>query len=266
MLASPSTAEPRVATQDPEHRRVERAMGTMISLFTPDGGASSPGVDEAFAWFHEVDDRFSPFKLESEVSRMMHGQIAMGDVSADLAEVLEIADAVAALSGGAFDIRGHRGDGLPDPTAVVKGWSVDRAGAILTAAGIDRFYLSAGGDVLLRGGQEDGLPWKVGVAHPYARDAVALVLQAEDLAVATSGTTERGQHIVDARTDEVAHELLTVTVAGPELARADSYATAAFAMGREGLRWVDLLPGYVAAGITADSRLISTTGLDRYRA
>ena len=222
MLASPPTAEPRVATRDPEHRRVERAMGTMISLFAPDGGASSPAVDDAFAWFHEVDDRFSPFKPESEVSRMMRGEIAMADVSADLAEVLEIADAVEALSGGAFDIRGHRGDGLPDPTGVVKGWSVDRAGAILAAAGVDRFYLSAGGDVLVRGGQEDGVPWKVGVAHPYARDAVALVLGAEDLAVATSGTTERGQHIVDARTDEVANELLTVTVAGPELARADS--------------------------------------------
>jgi hypothetical protein len=37
-------------------------------------------------------------------------------------------------------------------------------------------------------------------------------------------------------------------------------------MGMEGLRWVDALPGYSAAGITHDARLISTRGLDRIRA
>ena len=118
----------------------------------------------------------------------------------------------------------------------------------------------------MAGGQEWGVPWKVGVAHPFAPDAVALVLQGDDLAVATSGTTERGHHITDPRTGVAADELLTVTVAGPELARADAYATAAFAMGLEGLRWVDALPGYCAAGITHDARLVTTRGLDRIRA
>jgi len=256
----------RLATRDTERRRVERAMGTMVSLYLPDGGASSPAIDTAFEWFHEVDERFSPYKSDSEVSRVMRGEITLSQVSADLAEVLEIADAVEALSGGAFDIRGHREDGLPDPTGVVKGWSVDRAGAILAAAGHERFYISAGGDVLVRGGQEPGVPWRVGIAHPFAADAVALVLQGHDLAVATSGTTERGLHITDPRAGLAADELLTVTVAGPDLARADAYATAAFVMGMAGLRWVDALPGYSAAGITHGARLVSTRGLDRIRA
>jgi len=265
MVAEP-IPEARVTTRDPGRRRVERAMGTMISLYLPDGGASSPAADAAFDWFHEVDDRFSPFKPDSEVSCMMRGDLAARGFSADLREVLEIADAVEALSGGTFDIRGHREDGFPDPTGVVKGWSVDRAGAVLAAAGVDRFLISAGGDVLVRGGQGWGEPWKVGVAHPFAPDAVALVLQGDDLAVATSGTTERGHHIIDPHSGEAANELLSVTVAGPDLARADAYATAAFAMGIEGLRWIDALPGYYAAGITHDARLISTRGLDRLRA
>ncbi len=261
-----SAPPPGIATRDPGRRRVERAMGTMISLYLPDGGASSPPVDAAFAWLHEVDDRFSPFKPDSEVGRMMRGEVRLSQSSADLAEVLEIADTVEVLSGGAFDIRGHREDGRPDPTGVVKGWSIDRAGAILAAAGIARFCLTAGGDVLVRGGQEKGVPWKVGIAHPFEPDSVALVLQGDDLAVATSGTTERGHHITDPHSGKAADELLTVTVAGPDLARADAYATAAFAMGREGLRWVDALPGYYAAGITHDARLVSTRGLDRLRA
>lgn len=265
-MLAPGRPETRIATRDPERRRAEHVMGTVISLFLPDGGADSPLADAAFAWFHEVDERFSPFKPASEVSRMMRGETGAADVSADLAEVLEIADVVEALSGGAFDIRGHRGDGAPDPTGVTKGWSVDRAGAMLTAGGIERFSISAGGDVLVRGGQGQGLPWKVGIAHPLQPGAVALVVQGHDLAVATSGTAERGHHITDARTGQPADGLVSVTVVGPDLARADTYATAAFAMGLEGLRWVDALPGYAAAGITHEARLITTRGLDRYRA
>jgi len=265
-MAAEPLPGPRLATRDPARRRVERAMGTMISLYLPDGGAGSIAVDAAFAWFHEADERFSPYIPDSEVGRLMRHEVALAQVSADLAEVLEIADAVEVLSGGAFDIRGHRSDGAPDPTGVVKGWSVDRAAAILASAGIDRFCLGAGGDVVVRGGEEPGVPWKVGVAHPFAPDAVALVLQGDELAVATSGTTERGHHISDGRTGASVDELLTLTVAGPELARADAYATAAFAMGLEGLRWVDALPGYAAVGITHDARLVTTRGLDRYRA
>ena len=265
-MAAHAPASPRITTRDAQRRRVERAMGTMISLYIPEGGASSPAVDDAFGWLHEADRRFSPFRPDSEVSRLMRGDVTPADVSDDLAEVLEIASVVEALSDGAFDIRGHRDDHAPDPTGVVKGWAVDRALAVLGAAGIERCFLSAGGDIAVRGGQERGLPWRIGVAHPDDPDAVALVLQAGDLAVATSGTTERGHHIVDARTAGLADELLTLTVAGPELARADAYATAAFAMGRDGLRWADSLPGYAAAGITHDRRLITTRGLDRYLA
>jgi thiamine biosynthesis lipoprotein len=256
----------RVDTRDRQHRRVERAMGTMISLYLPEGGAEGPAADAAFGWFHAVEERFSPFRPESEVGRLMRAQVTPATASADLSEVLGVAEAVEVLSGGAFDIRGHRPDGRPDPTGVVKGWSVDRAAAILSGAGITRFYLSAGGDVIVRGGEEPGRPWRIGVAHPFTPHAVALVLESDELAVATSGTTERGRHITDARTRIVADELLSVTVAGPELARADAYATAAFAMGLEGLRWLDALPGYEGAGITPDARLVSTRGLARYRA
>ena len=264
-MVEPS-AQTRITTRDRDHRRAERVMGTVISLYLPEGGADGVDADAAFAWFGEVDRRFSPYKPESEVSRFMRGEVAQADISADLAEMLEIADAVQLLSGGAFDIRGHREDGAPDPTGVVKGWSVDRAGEILAAAGHERFFIAAGGDVLVRGGEAPGVPWRIGVAHPFEQDAVALTLAATDLAVATSGTTERGHHIRDGRTGDIADELLTVTVAGPNLARADAYATAAFVMGVDGLRWVEALPGYTAAGITHDARLISTRGLSRYRA
>jgi thiamine biosynthesis lipoprotein len=240
-------------------------MGTVISLVAPDGGATSAAADRAFAWLHEIDRRFSPFRPDSEVSQLSRsGVLVRGSVSPDMAEVLELCEIVEALSDGTFDIRRHRPDGAPDPTGVVKGWAVDRAGAILETGGITRFCLAAGGDVLARGGRGPGVPWRIGIAHPRVPGATALVLEAEDLAVATSGITERGEHIVDGRTGWLARELLTLSVAGPELGRADAYATAACAMGRDGLRWVESLPGYAACATTPDDRLIVSRGLGRY--
>jgi thiamine biosynthesis lipoprotein ApbE len=71
---------------------------------------------------------------------------------------------------------------------------------------------------------------------------------------------------VDGRTGERPRELLSVTVVGPYLAHADAYATAAFAMGLAGVRWVDSLPGYAACAATADGRLVTGRGLRHYLA
>ena len=240
-------------------------MGTVVSLLAPDGGADSAAADACFAWLHEVDRRFSPFRPDSEVSQLMRDPASESErLSPDLAEVLELCEIVELLSDGAFDIRRHRADGAPDPTGVVKGWAVDRAGEILARGGIERFCVGAGGDVLARGGRAPGAPWRIGIAHPVQAGASALTLEAEDLAVATSGSTERGHHIVDGRNGIIPRELLTLSVAGPSLGRADAYATAAFAMGAEGLRWVESLPGYAACATTPDEQLIVTRGLQRY--
>jgi FAD:protein FMN transferase len=260
----PVTGDPSIALPDPVHRRAERVMGTVVSAHLPDGDARALPAAAAFAWLHEVDRRFSPYRPDSEVSRLIRGDLPEREVSADLREVLDLAEAVRILSDGAFDIRGHRPDGAPDPTGVVKGWAAERAVAILAAGGVTRCCLNAGGDVLVRGGRAEGIPWRVGVADPDG--GTALVLEAMDLAVATSGTLERGAHIADGRTGEVAPEgLRSITVAGPSLARADAYATAAFAMGPDGVRWTVGLPGYGAAAITADGRLVTTPLLRTFR-
>ena len=233
----------------------------------PTAARTSGAADRAFAWLHEVDRRFSPFRPDSEVSRLMRAPATeLASLSPELAEVLELCAVVEDLSGGAFDIRRHRADGAPDPTGVVKGWAVDRAGAILEEDGITRFCLGAGGDVLARGGRAPGQPWRVGIAHPTVPGAVAVSLEASELAVATSGRTERGEHIVDGRSGEPARELLTLTVAGPYLAHADAYATAAFAMGLAGVRWVESLPGYAACATTPDGRLITGRSLQAWLA
>ena len=139
---APTGTPVAIPTRDPAHRRAERVMGTVVSLLAPDGGADSAAADRCFAWLHEVDRRFSPFRPDSEVSQLMRGATPdPGGISPDLAEVLELCEIVEVLSDGAFDIRRHRADGAPDPTGVVKGWAVDRAGEILVDGGIERFCI-----------------------------------------------------------------------------------------------------------------------------
>jgi thiamine biosynthesis lipoprotein len=83
-------------------------------------------------------------------------------------------------------------------------------------------------------------------------DKLSWVLAGTDLAVATTGTYERGWHVLDPRTGQPARALRSVTVVGPDLGIADAYATAALAMGLPGLEWLARLPGHEAGVVTED--------------
>ena len=238
-------------------------MGTAIGIDVRDPEVVRPALDPVFDWLRSVDERFSPYKPDSEVSRLIRGEIQEADASRDLADVLGLCEGLRPLPGGYFDIRRHRPDGRPDPTGLVKGWSVERAAAMLDLAGAQDFTINAGGDVVARGGAEPGKPWRVGIRHPREADKVAAVLEVRDLAVATSGSYERGEHIVDPHTGAAPDGLLSITVVGPSLTYADAFATAAFAMGRDGIAWVVSQSGYGAYAITADDRAIWTPVVGR---
>ena len=228
-------------------------MGTVVSIEVRDPGIDAAVVEEVVAYLHDIDARFSPYREDSEVCRLGRGELALDDVSPDLRRVLAMCEDLRVASDGHFDVRGHRGDGRLDPSGLVKGWSIDEAALILDAAGARDYWINAGGDILVRGEWEPGAAWRVGIRHPGESERLAAVLEVTDMAVATSGTYERGDHI---RTrDGVAPKgLLSVTVVGPRLTWADAYATTAFAMGEAGIGWVAARPGYGVYAITTDER------------
>ena len=82
-------------------------------------------------------------------------------------------------------------------------------------------------------------------------------------AIATSAEYARGKHVIDPFSGRAPEGILSVTITGPELATADAYATAAFAMGEDGPRWTATLRGYEALTILADGRVLSTAGFPR---
>ncbi|MFI0510052.1 FAD:protein FMN transferase [Streptomyces sp. WSLK1-5] len=233
--------------------RVEHVMGFPVSLRVDDEHVPESAADAVFAWLREVDARFSPFKEDSEVSRHDRGELSAAALSADLREILALCEHYRVATGGAFDVRppGRR----LDPCAVVKGWSVQRASELLRAAGASRFVLNAGGDVVAAGG-----PWRVGVRHPEHADKLCTVLSLTDGAVATSARYERGDHILDARTGRPATGLLSLTVVAPTLTEADAVATAAFALGPEGVDWAASLDGCEVFAVDARRQALRTPG------
>ena len=223
-----------------------RVMGMSVRV---GGDVSAADVEAVFAWLQWVDATFSTYRAGSEISRLDCGELARRDAHPLVREVLARCDALREETGGFFDARAG---GRLDPSGLVKGWAVDRAAALV---GSDRFLIDAGGDVVLRGG-----PWRVGVRHPHRRRRLAAVITLSDAAVATSGTYERGAHIVDPRTGRPAAGALSVTVVGPDLATADAFATAAFAMGAAGPGWTAGLEGFEAMTILRGDRVLSTPG------
>ncbi len=148
----------------------------------------------------------------------------------------------------------------------VKGWAAEAAAGILDAADARNYCLNAGGDVITRGEPEAGRAWRVGIRHPDLADKLATVLETRDLAVATSGAYERGAHIIDPHTGHKPDGVLSFTVVGPKLSAADAYATAAYAMGRNGINWIAGLAGYAGCMITAERRRVWTPEFARYAA
>ena len=108
-------------------------------------------LDELFDWFREVDERFSTYKDDSEISRLNRGELHIRDCHPDVRWVLARCDELREETGGYFDAR-YESLLAVDPSGLVKGWSVDRGGELLETPRASRNYsINAGGDIRMRG-------------------------------------------------------------------------------------------------------------------
>jgi len=230
-------------------------MGTAISIDLRDPAVDDGVIETTFDWLRQVDVDFSLYQPQSEISRLGRGELTVEECRVEVGEVLSLCEDLREQTHGVFNAWRCRADGRLDPSGVVKGWAVERAAGILERGGARNFCINAGGDVVCRGEPEPERAWRIGIRHPVEAGAVAGVVHAHDLALATSGAYERGDHIVDARTGIPARGLLSLTVAGPSLTLADAYATAGFAIGTAGIAWAATLAGYAPFAITDAGRV-----------
>ncbi|MET9020651.1 FAD:protein FMN transferase [Actinopolymorpha sp. NPDC004070] len=241
-------------------RHVEYVMGTAVTIDVRDPRVGAGAVDAVVSWLHTVDATFSTYRPDSAISRLDRGEVGLADCPDTVRSVLERCEELRVETVGYFD---PRYAGRLDPSGLVKGWSIEQADQILQAAGSRAHCLNAGGDVLARGRPAPGRWWRVGIADPHDRSRLATVVEGADIAVATSGTAERGAHVVDPRTGEPATGWASVTVVGPDLPTADAYATAALAMGDQAREWLAGRTGFEAYAIAPDGTTWATPGFPR---
>jgi thiamine biosynthesis lipoprotein len=219
---------------------VEQVMGTAVVFEIP-SGLDADEIDRAVEFLHRVDATFSVYRDDSEISRLAGGELELDATSAEVRWVLRRCEELRVDTAGWFDHRPSAGRRRLDPSAFVKGWSIDEVVLMLRIAGIRDLSINAGGDVRVLGHAPSGEAWRVGIRHPEDALRSLATITLTDGAVATSGRYERGDHIWPASKPN--SRVVSATVVGPELSTADALATAVVAA--DGVEaFPDLFPEY----------------------
>ncbi len=218
------------------------------------GEGSEAALEAAFAYLASVDERFSTYKEDSEISRFNRGELSLAAASPLLHEVFALGEKAKKETDGYFDIR--RPDGNIDPSGMVKGWAILNTAKLLHDAGCEDFFINAGGDIAMNGnppaGGAEDKEWSVGIRNPFNLLEIVKVVYPRGKGVATSGSYIRGDHIYNPlRPEEKLHDIVSITIIGPDVLAADLLATAAFAMGRQGIAFVENRPGFEGYAIDA---------------
>jgi FAD:protein FMN transferase len=164
---------------------------------------------------------------------------------------------------GFFDIKTP--GGKYDPSGLVKGWAILNAAKIIRKYDFSDFYVEAGGDIQTNGKNEKGMPWRVGIKNPFNKEEIIKVLSVSGQGVATSGIYERGEHIYNPKTGQnMTKDIVSLTVVGPDVYEADRFATAAFAMGADGINFIEELKGFEGYMIDDKGVGTMTSGFEKY--
>jgi len=242
-------------------KQLQLLMGMPITVEVVDPGVSEADIERIFAYFRAVDDIFSTYKEHSEISKVNRGELYEEEYSDEMKTILALSGQTRRETQGYFDIRHN---GILDPSGIVKGWAILQAAHLLKEAGFSNFYIDAGGDIQVAG-NKNGEPWRIGIRNPFERREIVKVLSVTDKGVATSGTAIRGQHIYDPHNSDTAlQDIVSLTIIGPDVYEADRFATAAFAMGKRGIYFIEQLPGFEGYMIDAAARATFTSGFERY--
>lgn len=241
-------------------RHVFATMGTMVSLDTADSVVPTQLVARVEAEFSAIDATFSLYRPSSELSRIASGQLALTASSAEVRTQYAKALLWRNSTNGAFSP--HRPDGIIDLNGIVKAIAIDRAGSVLDRAGVLRWCLDVGGDILVR--DSDSAPWLLGIVDPDARESLlcAVTMSSPRRALATSGSAEHGDHIWSSVIAE-APAFRQVTVVADDIVTADVLATAIVAGGGPALDdftarfGIDVLTVDAAGGLAATPGLIA---------
>jgi thiamine biosynthesis lipoprotein len=237
-------------------------MDMPVTVEICDPGVSASDIDQVFDYFISIDNRFSTFKPDSEISRYNQKKLTYSQLSNDMKLVLKLCEDTKKATDGYFDIR--RPDGTLDPSGLVKGWAILNAANLIKSWGFKNYYVDAGGDIQVNGLNSKGLPWVIGIRNPQNRHQNVKIVSIGNRGIATSGTYIRGQHVYDPFDPQPITDVVSLTVIGPDIYQADRFATAAFAMRSQGIAFIATLKDFEAYSINSQGIATFTPGFTKY--
>jgi thiamine biosynthesis lipoprotein len=240
-------------------------MGMPVSVDIADKHVTEKDFEAVYAYFDEVDQRFSTYKPESEITKINSGEITPENFSDEMEEIFALAEETKKESNGFFDIKHN---GIIDPSGIVKGWAIYNAAKLLQKNGFENFYVEAGGDIQVQGLNHQGQPWRVGIRNPFNQNEIVKSVElGNNQGVATSGNYIRGNHIYNPNDrGQIIDEIVSLTVIGTNIYEADRFATAAFAMGAGGINFIESLQGFEGYSIDRNGIATFTPGFEKYLA
>ena len=213
-----------------KRERTDFALDTVVNVTVYDAN-SDDVLDACFAEIERLEALLSATREGSDVDRVNKADGATVQVSNELAELLQLASDVSALSDGAFDItirpvsrlwdftadtpvlpeetalqdalervdyrrvqvEGNMVSvqGEVEPGGIAKGYIADRIKVLLQECGVRSALIDLGGNIVAVGDKQ-GTPFRIGIKDPQNTGALAAVVQVSDCSVVTSGTYERG--------------------------------------------------------------------------
>ena len=175
----------------------------------------------------QVDQKFSPFKVDSDVSRFQRHELDLLTADATFQTIYALSMDAKQFTQGGFNAYYH---GYFDPTGLVKGWAIETARQQFLQPLLDHPWfiavgINGGGDMQLA--TNDGeFNWEIGMENPTNLQRILATYHLTNDAVATSGFNKRGLH----SERPAANDFRQLTIIGDSLTTADIWATAGLSM------------------------------------
>lgn len=239
-------------------------MGMNVIINIVDEIKSESDFEKVFKYLRRVDERFSLYKKDSEISKINRGKIKESDFSPEMREVFDLSEKTRLETNNYFNIKDK--NNLYDTNGMVKGWAIYNASKILREIGYKNFLIDIGSDIEIAGLNDEGEKWSVGIKNPFKPDQeIIKVLYLTDCGIATSGKYATGDHIYNPNDyNDRLDDLVSVTVIAKNVYEADRFATAVFAMGNDGINFLEKtqdIEGYV---INKEGIATMSTNFEKY--
>ena len=111
--------------------------------------------------------------------------------------------------------------------------------------------MNTAGDVASFGGLSSDSAYRIAILDPFSPRNLACVVELVG-SIATSGTYERGEHLIDPHSGRPAAHVASASLCGPVFGLADALATAIAVPGEPGLAIVESIEDYEALVISFD--------------